>query len=149
MNISIACDHGGYALKTALIPYLESLGHAVKDYGCHSAERVDYPDFSFPASEAVANGACERGILICTSGVGMSICANKVRGVRCALCTDAETAALSRKHNDANVLALGAMHTDLDTAKQLIATWLATAFDGGRHEQRVHKISLYENTHEA
>ena len=147
MKIAIACDHGGYRLKETLIPHLESLGHQVEDFGCHSEESIDYPDYAFPAAEAVASGACERGIVICTTGIGVSVCANKVRGIRCALCTDTFDADLTRRHNNSNMLALGQRIVEPALAKEIVSVWLATDFEGGRHQRRIDKISDYENKH--
>ena len=108
MNISIGCDHGGFALKENIRAYLEEQGHTVTDVGCKSLESCDYPDFGAAAARLVASGACERGIVICTTGIGISISANKVKGIRCALCGDTFSAEMTRRHNDANMLALGA-----------------------------------------
>ena len=140
MKISIACDHGALSLKNSLIEYLSQQGHQVVDFGTTTQERCDYPDFARPAAEAVANGECERGIVCCTTGIGVSIVANKVRGVRCALCLNADMAAMTRHHNNANVLALGQKYVDEQTAKQIVEIFLTTPFDGGRHAQRVEKI---------
>ena len=107
MKIAIASDHGGYALKNELLPYITELGHEFRDFGCYSTDSMDYPDIAFPAAEAVASGEFDRGILICGTGIGVSICANKVRGIRCALCGDVLSAELTRQHNDSNMLATG------------------------------------------
>lgn len=144
MQIAIASDHGGYKLKEEVKKYLASQGHKCMDFGCNSEESCDYPDFGFMAAESVAKGECERGIVVCRSGIGMSIVANKVKGVRAALCTDKDTAAKSREHNDANVLVLSADRTDLKTTEEIIDTWLATKFTAGRHIKRIDKISEYE-----
>ena len=106
MKIAIASDHGGYALKNELLPYITELGHEFRDFGCYSTDSMDYPDIAFPAAEAVASGEFDRGILICGTGIGVSICANKVRGIRCALCGDVLSAELTRQHNDSNMLAM-------------------------------------------
>ncbi len=146
MKIAIASDHGGFSAKEQIRAHLSTLGHETVDFGCHSTQSVDYPDFGFPACEAVASGACERGIVICTTGIGMCIVANKVRGVRAALCTCVRQAVLTREHNDSNVLALGAGVTDMDTIFPIIDAWLSTAFSGGeRHARRIEKIANYEN----
>jgi len=145
MRIAIASDHGGFDYKEQLIPYLTSLGHEVKDFGTDSTASVDYCDFAFPCCEAVANGEFDRGILICGTGIGMSICANKVKGIRCALCSEPVSAGLTRAHNNANVLAMGARVIGIEMAKAIIDAFLSTEFDGGRHEKRVNKISEYEN----
>ncbi|MBO4562837.1 MAG: ribose 5-phosphate isomerase B [Clostridia bacterium] len=144
MNIALCSDHGGFELKMKLIPYIESLGHTVCDMGCYSELSVDYPDFAFPMAEAVAAGEFERGIAICGTGIGVSICCNKVSGIRCALCGDVLSAELTRRHNDSNVLAMGGRIIGVETAKAITKTWLDTGFDGGRHEGRIAKISEYE-----
>lgn len=144
MKIAIACDHGGFALKEQLLPYIIELGYEYKDFGCYSAESVDYPDIAFSAAEAVAKGEFEKGILICGTGIGVSICANKVNGIRCALCGDVLSAELTRKHNDSNMLAMGGRIIGIETAKAIVRTWLTTEFEGGRHERRVQKINSYK-----
>lgn len=147
MKVAIACDHGGFALKQAIISYLNKDQYEIKDFGCYDTTSVDYSDFAFPACEAVAQGECERAILICTTGIGMSISANKVHGIRCALCTNTYTAEMTRMHNDTNALALGAKVVDEDTAKAIVSIWLATEFQGGRHARRIGKITEYEQNH--
>ncbi len=147
MKLAIACDHGGYILKMKLIARLPSSHYQIHDFGCFSVDSVDYPDFAIPAAESVASGECDRGLLICTTGVGMSICANKVRGVRCALCTNEYMAEMTRRHNDANMLALGANIMDENTALQILNCFLSTEFEGGRHSRRIGKISEYEQNH--
>lgn len=147
MNIAVACDHGGFALKSALIPYMEALGHSIRDFGCYNTDSMDYSDTAFPACEAVACGAFDRGVVICTTGIGMCVSANKVRGVRCALCCNAFMAEMTRRHNDTNVLALGAQVVDTELAEQIVSVWLNTPFEGGRHARRIGKISDYENEH--
>ena len=144
MKIVIASDHGGFELKQQLIPYIAELGHELTDVGCFSAESMDYPDVAFPAAQAVARGEYERGILICGTGIGVLICANKVRGVRCALCGDVLSAELTRQHNDSNMLAMGGRIIGVETAKAIVRTWLKTEFLGGRHERRVAKIAAGE-----
>ncbi len=144
MTIAIGCDHGGYALKETLKAYLTERGQAVTDLGCCDTSSVDYPDYGFAVGEAVAAGKAERGIVICTTGVGISIAANKVKGVRCALCTNETMARYCRLHNDANVLALGANITTAPMAKELCNIFLETAFEGGRHARRVNKINAYD-----
>ena len=148
MRIAVACDHGGFALKQAIVRFLESSGNSVKDFGCYSEESADYADFAFPAAEDVADGQCDRGVLICTTGIGVSICANKVRGIRCALCTSEFQAEMTRRHNDANVLALGARTVSEQEAERIVAVWLKTSFEGGRHARRIGKIAAYENKQE-
>ena len=145
MKLSIGSDHGGYALKQELIAYLRDQGHEVEDFGCHDTASCDYPDFGEAAAAAVASGECERGIVICTTGIGISIAANKVKGVRCALCSEPYGAEMTRRHNDANVLALGAGFTAPMMAKRIVDVFLSTAFEGGRHQRRVDKIMAIEN----
>ena len=140
MKIAVASDHGGLSLKNYLAQYLQQQGHEVVDFGTTTAESCDYPDFARPAALSVASGKCERGIVCCTTGIGVSMVANKVRGVRCALCTNTDMASSTRHHNDANVLALGQRYVDNDTARQIVEIFLSTPFDGGRHETRVAKI---------
>lgn len=148
MKIAIACDHGGLALKRAVIHWLEAEDCSAHDFGCYSVESVDYPDFAFPAAEAVARGEFDRGVVICTTGIGVSICVNKVRGIRCALCTSAFQAEMTRRHNDANMLALGAKTVSEEEAEQIVKIWLRTPFEGGRHARRIGKITAYENKEE-
>jgi ribose 5-phosphate isomerase B len=142
MKIAIASDHAGFELKEALKKLLEK--HEIIDFGTTSPDSMDYPDTGFEAAEAVGNGDCELGIVICGSGVGMSIVANKVDGVRAALCYNPECAKLSRQHNNANVLALPARFISTEEAEEIVKTWLTTEFEGGRHNRRVNKIREYE-----
>ena len=121
MKIAIGSDHGGYALKMELIPVIEKLGFEVKDFGCPDEKSVDYPDVAFPVAEAVADGEYARGIVVCGTGIGVSICANKVRGIRCALCTDETMARLTREHNDSNMLALGGRIVGVELAKAIVS----------------------------
>ncbi|MCI9186859.1 MAG: ribose 5-phosphate isomerase B [Oscillospiraceae bacterium] len=144
MNISIGCDHGGFALKENIRAYLEEQGHTVTDVGCKSLESCDYPDFGAAAARLVASGACERGIVICTTGIGISISANKVKGIRCALCGDTFSAEMTRRHNDANMLALGAGITGPNLAQKIVEVFLSTGFEGGRHARRVDKLMQIE-----
>ena len=144
MNITIGCDHGGFALKENIRAYLEEQGHTVTDVGCKSLESCDYPDFGAAAARLVASGACERGIVICTTGIGISISANKVKGIRCALCGDAFSAEMTRRHNDANMLALGAGITGPNLAQKIVEVFLSTGFEGGRHARRVDKLMQIE-----
>ena len=144
MNIAICSDHGGFELKEKIKAFVEEKGHTVKDFGCFSEASVDYPDFAFPMAEAVAGGEYDRGIAICGTGIGVSICCNKVKGLRCALCGDVLSAELTRRHNDSNVLAMGGRIIGAETAKAITKVWLDTAFDGGRHRGRIDKISKYE-----
>ena len=142
MKITLASDHAGYKLKEAIKEFLKE--HEFIDFGTGSTESIDYPDTGFKAAEAVARGECERGILICGSGLGMSIVANKVKGIRAALCNSEELARLSREHNDANILVLQGRFISPELAKKIVQTWLSTKFDGGRHQRRIDKISKYE-----
>lgn len=145
MRISIASDHGGYDLKEDLRSWLTGLGHEVEDFGCHSRESCDYADFAEPAARAVAEGKCDRGIVICTTGIGISITANKVKGIRCALCSEPVSASLTRHHNDANMLAMGAGMVGPMLAREIVTAFLTNDFDGGRHQRRVDKVMAVEN----
>jgi ribose 5-phosphate isomerase B len=142
--IAIGSDHGGIELKDYLIGFLRSRGVEVKDCGTQGRESVDYPDFGREVSLRVAQGEPERGILICTSGIGMSIAANKFPGVRAALVADVDGARTSREHNNANVLVLSGAKTDKSIAREIVKTWLETPFAGGRHQRRVEKITQIE-----
>ncbi len=144
MKISIASDHGGFDLKEDLREWLTGQGHEVVDFGCHGKESCDYPDFAGPAARAAASGECERGIVICTTGIGVSMTANKVKGVRCALCADPWSAEMTRRHNDANVLAIGAGVTGPLLARQIVTAFLTHEFEGGRHQRRVDKVMSTE-----
>lgn len=138
--IAIACDHGAYALKETLKAHLDARGLAYKDFGTYSEASCDYPDFAGPAAEAVAAGECDRGIVLCTTGIGVSVVANKVRGVRCALCRDLLSAQLTRQHNDANMMALAGGFTGPFEAERLVDAFLGTSFEGGRHQRRVELV---------
>lgn len=140
MRVALASDHAGFEYKQAIHDWLEARGHEVKDFGTFSTASVDYPDFIRPAAQAVARGECERGIVLGGSGNGEAIVANKVRGVRCGLCWNEESARLNRQHNDANVLSLGQRMMPLDLALRIVEAWLATPFEGGRHVGRIRKI---------
>ena len=140
MKISLGSDHAGFCYKEKIKALLISLGHEVKDFGTTSEEPVDYPKFIRPAAEAVANGECDRGIVLGGSGNGEAMAANKVRGIRCALCWNEETARLSRQHNDANVLSLGERMIPEDLALKIVRVWLTTDFDGGRHAARIAQL---------
>lgn len=142
--IAIGCDHGGFELKQIIIKHLEEKNIPYKDFGCNSLESVDYPDYAFPVAEAVASGEAEKGILVCGTGIGMSIAANKVKGIRCALCGDTFSAHATREHNDSNVLALGGRVTGPSLALDIVDIWLSTEFTAGRHQKRIDKISEYE-----
>ncbi|MDR0889792.1 MAG: ribose 5-phosphate isomerase B [Oscillospiraceae bacterium] len=140
MKIALACDHGGLALKNAIKAHLEAAGCVCRDFGTNSADSCDYPDYALPAAQAVAAGDCERGILVCTTGIGVSIVANKVRGIRCALLSDPISARLTRQHNDTNMMALGAGFVGPMLALEIVDTWLGTQYEGGRHQRRVDKM---------
>ena len=137
MKSASVCDHGGYLLKQDLLIWMEENDIEYEDFGCFSTESVDYPVFAEKAARAVADGTCDRGVVICTTGIGVSIAANKVPGIRCALCTDSLQAEMTRRHNDANVLALGAGITGPNLAKRMLELFLNTEFEGGRHARRV------------
>ena len=145
MKIAIGADHAGFELKNQLGDVLRQSGYEVCDFGTNSAESTDYPDYAVRVAKAVAAGTVERGVLVCGSGVGMSIAANKVRGVRAALGVSIEEVRLARAHNNLNVLTLGARFTDPDLARELVRTFLETPFEGGRHERRVAKITQMED----
>ena len=140
MKIALANDHAGFEYKERIKQLLKELGHEVRDFGTHSTESVDYPKFIRPAAEAVARGECERAIVLGGSGNGEAIVANKVRGIRCALCWTLESARLSRQHNDANALSLGQRLIPLEMALEIVKIWLVTPFDGGRHLARIQQI---------
>ncbi|HDP99684.1 MAG TPA: ribose 5-phosphate isomerase B [bacterium] len=140
MIIAIASDHAGYELKTKIKQHLALQGHTAEDFGAYKEESVDYPDYAVLAARSVAQNKAHRGILICGSGIGMSIIANKVAGIRAALCTSLQMAELSRRHNDANILTLGGRIIDHQLALQMIDVWLKTEFEGGRHFRRINKI---------
>lgn len=144
MKIAIACDHGGLNLKNAVKKYLEDNGYEVCDFGTDSTASCDYPDYALPAAEAVACGKCEMGIVICSTGIGVSIVANKVPGVRCAHCHDSYCAEFTRLHNNANMLALGEKVVGVGYALKIVDTFLKTEFEGGRHQRRVDKITEIE-----
>ncbi len=144
MKISIGCDHGAYALKEHLKDCLTRQGHEVVDCGTDSADSCDYPIFAKAAAQQVASGACERGIVLCTTGIGVSMCANKVRGVRCALCHDPLSAEMTRRHNDANMLAMGAGIVGRNMAERIVEVFLSTEFEGGRHQRRVNEMMELE-----
>ena len=143
-HIAIGCDHRGLALKQVIMPFLQKAGHSYQDFGCYNTNPVDYPDIAQKVGEAVASGNFDQGILICNTGIGMSITANKIKGIRAALCCDAFAARLARQHNDANVLCLRGEAIDTKSALEIVKTFLATDFEGGRHVQRVNKIRALE-----
>ena len=139
--ISIGSDHGGYELKVEVMKHLKERGFECKDYGCYSLDSCDYPEFGRAAAQAVSDGECEKGIVICTTGIGISIAANKVKGVRCALCTSTELAKMTRLHNNANMLALGASAVSKELAMDIVDMFLDTEFSGEeRHQRRIDKI---------
>ena len=144
MKIAIGSDHRGFEAKRRVVPLLQQLGHEVLDVGTDSRESVDYPDFALQVASAVGEGRVERGVLICGTGIGMCIAANKVRGVRAAPCHDSITAEMSRRHNDANVLCLSADLLGAELLDRMVRIWLETDFEGGRHARRVDKIARYE-----
>lgn len=140
MKIGIGSDHAGYRYKEEIRRFLAGAGHEVRDFGTHSEESVDYPVYIRPVAEAVASGEVERGIVLGGSGNGEAMAANRVRGVRCALCWNAESARLGRQHNDANMISLGQRMMTLDTALEIVRIWLETPFEGGRHVKRIRMI---------
>ena len=142
--IAIGCDHGGFALKQEVMRHLDELGLAYKDFGTYSEESCDYPAFGKAAAQAVASGQCQWGIVICTTGIGISIAANKVQGIRCAHCADSLEAEMTRRHNDANMLAIGAGFTGKNLAERMVEVFLSTDFEGGRHERRVNKLNAIQ-----
>ena len=145
MKIAIACDHGALDLKNAIVAHLEKAGHEVRDFGTHNLDSCDYPDLAAPAAEAVASGECDRGIVMCSTGIGMSIAANKIKGIRCALLSDLLSARLTLEHNDTNMMALGAFIVGQPLALQIVDTWLGTEFSQGeRHVRRIAKVAALE-----
>ena len=144
MKIAIASDHAGFELKDSIKSLIKELGHEYEDFGPDSIVSVDYADYAFPAAEKVADGTFDRGILICGTGIGMSISANKVKGIRCALVHDLFTAKVTREHNDSNMLAMGERVVGPGVALEIVRVWLTTEFEGGRHANRIGKISNYE-----
>ena len=145
MKIAIGSDHGAFALKSKFIAHLEAQGHEVKDFGTYSLASCDYPDFGAAAARAVASGECEKGIVLCTTGIGISISANKVKGIRCALLSDVMSARLTREHNDTNMMAVGAAVVGENLALEIADTWLSTEFSGeARHQRRIDKVMALE-----
>ena len=145
MKISIGCDHGGVELKDKVVSFLKSKGHEVVDFGTYTTDSCDYSDFVAPAARAVASGECERGIVMCTTGIGVSITANKIDGIRCALLSDLWTAKMTRMHNDTNMMALGAGVVEPHLAMDIISIWLETEFSGDeRHQRRIAKLMALE-----
>ena len=145
MKIAIACDHGAFDLKNKLLEHLTAQGHGVKDFGTYDKNSCDYPDFVAPAARAVASGEFERGVVLCTTGIGVSITANKINGIRCALLSDILSAKLTRLHNDTNMMALGAGIVGENLALEIVDTWLSTPFSGDeRHQRRIDKVMACE-----
>jgi ribose 5-phosphate isomerase B len=145
MKVAIASDHGGMNIRKEIISLMEELNIEYVDFGCECEGSVDYPDYAIPVAEMVASGEVDRGILICGTGIGMSIAANKVQGIRCALVHDMFSAKVTREHNDTNILAMGERVIGPGLARSIAETWLTASFEGGRHETRVNKISSYES----
>lgn len=144
MKVVIASDHGGIHLRKELVSLLEEMNIEYIDMGCECSSSVDYPDYAIPVAEMVANGEVDRGILVCGTGIGMSITANKVKGIRCALVHDTFSAKATREHNDSNILAMGERVIGPGLAREIARIWLTTPFEGGRHENRVNKIKMLE-----
>ena len=144
MKIAVACDHAGYRLKGVLVEEMIKQGHDIVDYGTDSEASVDFPDYAVEAARAVANGECERGVVICGTGIGVSICANKVNGIRCALCGDVFSAKATRAHNNANMLALGERVVGPGLAVEILNAFLTTDYEGGRHDLRIQKMMAIE-----
>ena len=145
MKIAIGCDHGALDLKNKVIAHLTAKGHEVVNFGTDTLDSCDYPDFAAPAAKAVASGECEKGIVLCTTGIGVSITANKVKGIRCALLSDVMSARMTRQHNDTNMMAIGAAVVGQMLALEIIDTWLGAEYEGGRHQRRVDKMMALEN----
>ena len=146
MKIAVACDHGALDLKNKIKAHLEAKGYEVEDFGTHTLASCDYPDFVAPAAKAVAEGKCEKGIVLCTTGIGVSIVANKTHGIRCALLSDLMSARLTREHNDTNMMAMGAGVVGEMLALQLVDTWLGTEFSHNeRHQRRIDKVMALED----
>ena len=145
MKIAIGCDHGGYLLKQDILIWMEEHDIDFEDVGCFSTESVDYPIYGEKVARLVASGECEKGIVICTTGIGISIAANKVKGIRCAHCTDSLSAEMTRRHNDANALCMGGRVVGAGLACQLVDIFLNTQFEGGRHQRRIDKLTALEN----
>ena len=146
MKLAIACDHGALELKDAVKAHLEEKGYEVKDFGTYTTASCDYPEFAGAAAKAVASGECEKGIVMCTTGIGVSITANKVKGIRCALLSDVLSAKMTRLHNDTNMMAMGAGIVGKNLALEIVDTWLSTEFSGDeRHQRRINKMMALEN----
>ena len=146
MKIAIGCDHGALELKNLMVAHLEKKGYEVKDFGTHTKDSCDYPEFAAAAAKAVAAGECDKGIVLCTTGIGVSITANKIKGIRCALLSDVMSARMTREHNDTNVMAIGAGVVGQMLALEIADTWLGTAFPGEeRHQRRIDKVMALED----
>lgn len=148
MKIALACDHAALDMKNDLLEFLKKLGMETCDFGTHESASCDYPIFAARAAKAVASGDCDRGIVLCGTGIGVSIAANKVPGIRCALCSEPFSAELTRRHNDANMLAIGARVTGPELARAIAQTFLKTAYEGGRHQRRLDLLTALENGEE-
>lgn len=142
--IAIGCDHGGFELKQVIIDYFKAQNIDFEDFGCFNTASVDYPDIAKPVCESVTSGKCERGILVCGTGIGMSIAANKIKGIRAAMCSDVYSAQMTTRHNNSNILTLGGRVVGPDLAVLIVKTWLEAEFEGGRHQNRIDKISALE-----
>lgn len=142
--IAIGCDHGGFELKQVIIDYFKAQNIDFEDFGCFNTASVDYPDIAKPVCESVTSGNCERGILVCGTGIGMSIAANKIKGIRAAMCSDVYSAQMTTRHNNSNILTLGGRVVGPDLAVLIVKTWLEAEFEGGRHQNRIDKISALE-----
>ena len=145
MKIAIGCDHGAFDLKNDVVKHLQGKGYEVADFGCYSLDSCDYPDFAKAAAEAVVSGQCEKGIVLCTTGIGISIAANKVKGIRCALLSDPLSARMTREHNDTNMMAMGAGIVGKNLALEIVDTWIGTEFSGeAKHQRRIDKVMALE-----
>lgn len=144
MKIAVACDHGGLRLKSVVMEWLEKQGYEIIDFGTYNEESCDYPDFASKAAKAVVRGDCDKGIVICGTGIGVSITANKIKGIRCALVHDVFSAKATRQHNDTNMLAMGQRVVGEGLALEIVKAWLTSDFEGGRHIQRIEKMMSYE-----
>lgn len=145
MKIALGCDHGGIAIKPSVVKVLKANGIEIEDFGCFDTSSVDYPDYALKVAEAVSQGKADKGIILCGTGIGISIAANKVKGIRAAVCHDLFTAQMCSQHNDANILAMGGRVVSEELAAQMTQVWLDTPFEGGRHSGRVDKITQIEN----
>lgn len=145
MKIALGCDHGGFEHKNAIFEHLTKLGHEVTDFGIYELKSVDYPEIAESVARSITNGSAERGILVCGTGIGMSLAANKIKGIRAAVCSDHFSAKYTRLHNDANILCIGGRVIGIGTALELVDLFLTTEFEGGRHKQRIDMITAIEN----